>query len=160
MHKRNVVLNMNGIIEYMSANLWQAWVFVAVICLIIELFTVGFFMACFAVGALFAIVVSFFCGLYGQLLAFIVASGISIFLVRPMALKYLRREGGDCKTNADALIGRNGVVSRTIEAGGYGRVVVGGDDWKAEADSAEEIPEGTRVTVIGRESIIIKVTKL
>ncbi len=147
-------------IEYISANLWQMWAVVAVLCLIIELFTVGFFIACFAVGALFALLTSFFFGIYVQLSVFIVVSGVSIFMVRPMALKYLRREGGDCKTNADALIGRNGVVSQTIEAGGYGRVVVGGDDWKAEADGSEELPEGTRVTVIGRESIIVKVTKL
>lgn len=146
--------------EYMSGNLWQMWAVVAVLCLIIELFTTGFFIACFAVGALAALFASLFFGIYVQLSVFIVVSGISIFMVRPITLRYLNREGGNCKTNADALIGRNGMVSQTIEAGGYGRVAVGGDDWKAEADGAEELPVGTRVTVIGRESIIIKVTKL
>lgn len=146
--------------NYLCDNLWQMWAVIAVLCLIIELFTTGFFIACFAVGALFALAASFFCGIYVQIELFVIVSGISIFLVRPVALRYLHREGGDRKTNADALIGRKGVVSQTIVAGGYGRVAVGGDDWKAEADGGVEIPEGTNVTVVGRESIIIKVTKL
>lgn len=146
-------------IDYISENLWQLWVAVAVVCLIIELLNVSFFVFCFSVGALFAMLSSFCFGIYVQLAVFAVFSAISVFLVRPFALRYLRRDGEECRTNADALTGRKGVVSQTIEAGGYGRVAVGGDDWKAEADTAEEIPKGTRVTVVGRESIIIKVTK-
>lgn len=148
------------IIVYISDNLWQAWAVVAVVCMIIELFTAGFFIACFSVGAFFALLASFFFGIYAQLAVFIVFSVISIFMVRPFALRYLHL-GANLrrKTNADALIGLRGMVSQDIEAGGYGRVVVGGDDWKAEAEGGEAIPAGTRVTVTGRESIIIKVTK-
>lgn len=146
-------------ISYISENLWQLWAVVAVACMIVELFTVGFFIACFAVGAVFALIASFFCGIYGQLAVFVVFSAISIFMVRPVALRYLHRNDRDCRTNADALTGMTGVVSQAIEAGGYGRVIVGGDDWKAESDNGEAIAEGTRVKVVGRESIIIKVTK-
>ena len=147
-------------IELVSDNLWQLWAAVAVLCLIVELFTTGFFIACFSIGALFAMLASFICGIYGQLAVFVVFSGISIFLVRPFALRYLYRSDGVQRTNADAIIGRTGIVSQTIEAGGFGRVAVGGDDWKAVSEDGECIEAGVRVTVISRESLIIKVTKL
>lgn len=146
-------------IDYICGNLWQFWAAVVVGCLIIELLNVSFFIICFSIGAFFAMLSSFFFGIYVQLAVFIVISAISVFLVRPVALRLLRRDGDECRTNADALIGRTGVVCQTIKSRGYGRVAVGGDDWKAEVDTDEEIPIGTKVTVVGRESIIIKVTK-
>ena len=44
-----------------------------------------------------------------------------------------------------------------MKAGGYGRVKLDGDDWKAESDAVNDIPVGARVRIIGRESIIVKV---
>ena len=93
-----------------------------------------------------------------QISVFIIVSTVSIFMVRPFALRWLNGGGDGMKTNADALIGRKGTVSQAIGAGGYGRVAVGGDDWKAESESGEAIAEGTRVVVTGRESVIIKVS--
>lgn len=148
-----------SMVDYVLNNMWQLWAVVAVICLIVELFTVGFFVFCFAVGAIFALLASFVFDVYVQLAVFVVISAVCIFLVRPFALRFLQGTKGECRTNADALIGRKGVVTQTIEAGGYGRVSAGGDDWKAEADNGERLEEGTRVIVTGRESIIIKVTK-
>ena len=48
-------------------------------------------------------------------------------------------------------------VVETVKAGGYGRVAIGGDDWKAVSSSSDEIPVGTRVRVVKVESIIITV---
>lgn len=145
--------------EYICNNLWQLWAAVAVICLIIELFTVGFFIFCFSIGAIAALIVSFLFGIYAQMAVFIIVSAICIFLVKPFALRFFHPKDSECRTNADALTGCYGVVSQTIKEGGYGRVAVGGDDWKAESESGESIEEGVRVKVVGRESIIIKVTK-
>lgn len=146
--------------ESIGIDFWQLWAAVAVICLIVELFTVSFFIICFSVGAIAALVASFFCGIYAQLVVFVLFSALSIFQVRPFAKKYLHQKQNQYRTNADALIGNTGVVSQEIKAGGYGRVAIGGDDWKAQADESEDIAVGTRVKVVGRESIIIKVTKL
>ena len=35
-------------LDYFSANLWQLWAILAVVCLIVELMTGGFFIICFA----------------------------------------------------------------------------------------------------------------
>ena len=50
-------------------------------------------------------------------------------------------------------------MTETIKAGDYGRMKLDGDDWKAESDETEDLPVGTKVRIIGRESIIVKVEK-
>lgn len=146
-------------IEYFSANMWQVWAVVAVLGLILELSSGDFFIICFAIGACGAAVASLFCGFYVQLVVFGIITALSIFQVRPFALRYLHRGESGRLSNADALMGRLGRVTETIEAKGFGRVAIDGDDWKAVSADEEEIPAGTRVRVVGRESIIITVEK-
>lgn len=90
-----------------------------------------------------------------------VCSILSIWLIRPRLVAAIRRGADDRKSNADALAGQVGEVSQTIVAGGYGRVKLDGDDWKAEAPGATgDIAQGERVRVLGHESIILKVERL
>lgn len=148
-------------IEYLSANLWQVWTVIAVLCLIAELSTGGFFVLCFAIGAVGAALFSIFGGIYLQLAVFVAVSVVCIFLVRPFALKYLHFGKDVAVSNADAIIGRVGRVSQEIPLGGYGRVAIDGDDWKAQSTDAQAtIPLGASVKVVARESIIIEVTPI
>ena len=145
-------------LDYFSANLWQLWAILAVVCLIVELMTGGFFIICFAIGAVAAALTTLFGGLALQVVVFIIFSAVSIFMVRPFALRYLHENKPAPKSNADALLGRVGRVSETIVAGGFGRVAIDGDDWKAQATGTDtDIVEGSLVQVTGRESIIIDV---
>ncbi|WP_294745389.1 NfeD family protein [uncultured Prevotella sp.] len=144
-------------IEYLANNMWQVWAVVAVLGLILELSSGDFFIMCFAIGACGAAIVSPFANIYVQLAVFVVITAISIFVVRPFALRYLHKADDDRVSNVDAMIGQQGRVSETIQAGGYGRVAIGGDDWKAVSSSSDEIPVGTRVRVVKVESIIITV---
>ena len=144
-------------IEYLANNMWQVWTVVAVLGLIHELSSGDFFIMCFAIGACGAAIVSPFANIYVQLAVFVVITAISIFVVRPFALRYLHKADDDRVSNVDAMIGQQGRVSETIQAGGYGRVAIGGDDWKAVSSSSDEIPVGTRVRVVKVESIIITV---
>ena len=144
-------------IEYLANNMWQVWAVVAVLGLILELSSGDFFIMCFAIGACGAAIVSPFANIYVQLAVFVVITAISIFVVRPFALRYLHKADDDRVSNVDAMIGQQGRVSETIQAGGYGRVAIGGDDWKAVSSSSDEIPVGTRAGVVKVESIIITV---
>ena len=145
-------------LDYFSANLWQLWAILAVVCLIVELMTGGFFIICFAIGAVAAALTTLFGGLALQVVVFIIFSAVSVFMVRPFALRYLHENKPAPKSNADALLGRVGRVSETIVAGGFGRVAIDGDDWKAQATGTDTgIAEGSLVQVTGRESIIIDV---
>lgn len=147
-------------VDYFAANLWQLWALVMVVCLILELTSGDFFIMCFAIGALLtAVAAALGLGFYGQLVVFAVVSVLSIFFIRPRLVKALHGKRRERLSNADALMGRIGRVSEAIEQGGYGRVAIDGDDWKAVSADGEYIPLGQNVRVVGRESIILTVEK-
>lgn len=145
-------------IDYFASHLWQLWALVSFICLILELTNGDFFIMCFAIGGVCAAIASALgVGFYGGLLVFAICSVLSLWLVRPTALKYLHKNADERVSNADALMGRIGRVSETIEAEGYGRVAIDGDDWKAVSANGGRIEKGANVKVVGRDSIIISV---
>lgn len=148
-------------IEYFLENMWQMWAVISIACLILELTNGDFYIICFALGAIAASVASALgLGFYGQMIVFAAASILCIFFVRPFALKYVHGKREERLSNADALIGRIGRVSEPIERGGYGRVAVDGDDWKASSVDGEPIESGCNVKIIGRESIIVTVERI
>ena len=57
-------------------------------------------------------------------------------------------------------MGRQGRVVETVKADGFGRVQIDGDVWKAVTNESTDIPEGSNVRVVGRESTIITVEAL
>lgn len=147
-------------VDYLLQNIWTLWAVLAMVCLVLEMSSGDFYITCFGVGALCALVASLFSlPFWAQVIVFAVFSVLSIYCVRPHLVKMLDAKGEQRKSNADAIIGRVGVVSETIKAGFYGRMKLDGDDWKAESDSTDDLPVGTKVRIIGRESIIVKVEK-
>ena len=72
-------------------------------------------------------------------------------------MKKLHKPHRERLSNAEAMIGQTGRVSEPIEAGGYGRVAIDGDDWKAKSVDGSAIAKDTRVRVVKMESIIITV---
>ena len=146
-------------IEYLLANMWQLWAVVSIICLILELSSGDFFIICFSIGAVFAIIAAALgLGIYWQLFIFAVFSLLSVLFVRPVALRYLHKNEPNKPSNADALLGRTGKVTEAIAVGGNGYVQIDGDLWKAV--SSTDIPTGETVRVVDRQSTIITVEKL
>ena len=145
-------------IDYLAQHLWQMWAVIAVVCLILELMAGDFFIICFSIGAVFAaLVAAVGGGIYLQLLVFAIFSFISLFWVRPFAKRYLHKGEDPRVSNADTLMGRQGRVVEAVEAEGFGRVQIDGDIWKAVTNEKQDIPAGSNVRVIGRESTIITV---
>lgn len=149
-------------IDYLSQNVWEIWIFLAIASLIIELSSGTFYIMCFAIGAGIAAIASAIgLGVVGQIVTFAIASAICIFMVRPLVMKYLPGHKGSVReSNADAIIGREGRVSETIVSGGFGRVAIDGDDWKAQSMDGQEIAKDDKVKVISMDSIIITVSKV
>lgn len=145
-------------IEYLTSNLWLIWVIISIICLILELSSGDFFILCFAIGAAFAAIVAG-CGLSlsWQIFLFALISTLSLMLVRPALIKKLHKPHKERLSNAEAIIGREGRVTEAIEAGGYGRVAIDGDDWKVRSADGTAIEKDVRVKVIKMDSIILTV---
>lgn len=148
-------------IEYLLANMWQIWAIVAIVCLILELSSGDFFIICFSIGAVFAVIAAAV-GLdaYWQIAIFALFSLIAIFTVRPVALRYLHKNEPNKPSNADALLGRTGRVTEEIPAEGTGYVQIDGDQWRAVSSTKTAIATSTTVRVVNRESTIITVETL
>lgn len=146
-------------IQYLTENIWQLWAIIAVVCLVIELSAGDFFVMCFAIGAAVTTLFSLFFGGYVQLGVFALSSLLCVFFVRPFALRYLHKKESGRVSNVDALIGKHGFVTQKIPQEGSGRVAAGGDDWKAVSADASTIEEGTPVTVVGRDGLVVTVER-
>lgn len=145
-------------IEYISQHVWQLWAVIAVVCLILELMAGDFFIICFSIGALFAaFAAALGFGTWIQLAVFSLFTLVCLFWLRPFAKRYLRKGEDQRVSNADALLGRQGRVVETVKAGGFGRVQIDGDIWKAVTLGEQDIPEGANVVVTDRASTIITV---
>jgi membrane protein implicated in regulation of membrane protease activity len=149
----------------MEIETWHIWVIIAVFLFIIEILVLTFTAACFAIGCLIAGMCAYFdFGIKIQLIAFSVGTIASFFGVRPFMLKYGYKNGRKVKTNTDALIGKTGRVTVTIDnSQNQGRMIVEGDDWRAEADNGEIINAGEKAEVLKINSTILivkQVTKI
>lgn len=148
-------------IEYLSTNLWLIWIIISIVCLILELSSGDFFILCFAIGAAVAAIIAG-CGLSltWQIIIFAIVSALSLLLVRPALLKKLHKPQRERPSNAEAIIGQIGRVSEEIDANGFGRVAIDGDDWKARSSDGSAIEKGARVRVVKMDSIILTVKPL
>lgn len=147
-------------IDYLSSNLWLIWLVVAVVGLIAELMTGGFVLVCFALAALVTAVLSPVVGPLTGLFVFSVCSVVFVVKVRPFVKKYLHPADRHVVSNADAICGKEGVVVDDIPDHGFGRVMAGGDNWKAKSADGSPLAKGQRIVVARRESIVLTVTKL
>ncbi len=146
-------------IDYLLTNMWQVWGIIAMACLILELTSGDFFIICFSIGGVIAVIAAALgLNIYWQLFLFALFSLLSIFFVRPIALRWLHKNDPNRASNADALLGRTGRVTEAIPADGNGYVQIDGDLWKAV--SKTDIPAGTTVRIVGRESTIVTVETL
>lgn len=142
-------------------EVWHLWCIGALLLFILEVFTSGFGVLCFSVGFLgSAVAAGCGAGMNVQIFVFGGISGLFFVLVRPLLLKYFSPKTA-VRTNTEALIGRQGIVSETIDnEKNEGRVKVDGDDWRAVTSDHAVIPAQERVEIIGVESIVLTVKKL
>lgn len=148
-------------IDYLKDHLWLVWTLITVLALILEVSSGTFYLLCFAIGAACAVVSSLFAiPFWVQVMVFILFSAVSVFAVRPFAVKYLHPHTEERLSNADALIGREGKLIEPITDHSAGYVRVDGDEWKAVSADGSPIEDGARVKVVARESIIVTVERI
>jgi len=133
------------------------WAILALILASAELLTGTLYILCLAVGALFAVpAAAFDLPLTWQVVLFVVVSVASIYTLRPLAMRYLHRsDKKNSISNADAILGREGIVSEEIPAHGHGYLALDGDQWKARTTDGSPLPKGSRARIVERESTIV-----
>lgn len=137
----------------MNDWVWILWAVFGVILIIAEIFTPGFVLLWFGIGALIAALADFV-GIHSLGLQFLIFAVVSISLTaasRTIFVNYFSREktGSDLKTGVHALPGKVGyVVSSSRGALNEGAVKVFGSVWTAyPAEGEEPLEAGDRVEV-------------
>lgn len=144
--------------DFLMTYQWEAWLAASLIFLVLELMAGDFFMMCLAASAAVSAVVAALGGGFALCLAvFAVAAVGSLYFLRPRMIKRFARSGKWRKSNADALIGRKGIVKEEIRPAAPGYVAIDGDMWKSVAEGGGSIAAGTEVEVVSRDSIILTV---
>lgn len=150
----------------MDQYLWILWLVLAVGLIIAEVFTMGFVLFWFGLGALAAAIVGFFgLGFGWQFMTFFIVSIALTAMSRTIFAKYFSHSDHDrIKTGVDALPGKIGTVT-TASKGvmNEGAVKVFGSTWTAyPIDGEDTLAEGEKVEVVevkGSSIYVRRITK-
>lgn len=135
------------------------WLGITIVAVIIEILTTDLVSIWFAAGG----IVSLIACLLGasqmiQIVLFVIVSIFTIIIVRPIAKKYLRTNIE--KTNVDRVIGKHGLVTKTITADNKGEVKVMSTSWPATSFDNTIINEGDYCEIIAIEGVHLVVKKI
>lgn len=128
--------------------MWQFWLIVAGLFFVGEIFTLGFLIFWFGIGALFAMLVSFFTtNIIIQTTVFIITSTIFILATKPLVKKFV--DVKKTNTNVFSIIGKKALVIKDIDPiHSSGQIKLNGEVWSAETENDEIIKEGSEVEVL------------
>ena len=133
--------------------MWQIWLIASGIFFICEIITVGFLVFWLGIGALIAMLVSFFTSnIIIQMSVFVVSSGLLIFATRPLVNKISQKDV--VPTNVYSLIGKKAVVTEDIDwVTGKGQIKFEGEIWSAKSKEQINIPAGSEVEIVSIEGV-------
>ena len=133
------------------------WWFIAFLVFVfIELITVTLVTIWFAIGAIAAVITTFFTdSVVIQSIVFVVVSVLSLIITKPLVKKFKKFD--ITPTNSDRVIGKVGDVTKKISPNKYGEVKVFESIWTAKSD--EEIKVGEKVRVLSIEGVKLIVKK-
>lgn len=123
------------------------WAGLAAILIVGEMFTAGFFLLPFGLGAAAAAGMNFAgLGIGWQWATFLAVAAVLLFSMRRFADRVTHEPPE--RVGIDRLIGKPGTVIESVEPGdGGGRVRIDREEWRADAEGTETLPVGTRVIV-------------
>ena len=143
----------------MPMKIWWIWMILAAFFVVAEIFTAGFFLLWFGVGAAVAGVLALFgLGFGWQLGAFVVVSGVLFVVSRRFAEKFTKKQPPGI--GADRFVGREGLVLEEIDnVKNTGRVRLKKEEWRADSETGDVIPVGTHVEVIRMDGthLVVKI---
>ena len=141
-------------------TMWQIWLILAGLFIIIEAITVGFFFFWFSIGALIALVSSFFISdPFIQWCIFLASSSVLIVFTNPLIKKF--RQTPSVKTNAYAVLDKTGKVTIDIDSeGSTGQVKINGVAWSAKSIDGKPISKGENIIVEEIDGVKLLVSKL
>jgi len=140
---------------------WMVWIGIGIICMIIEIFTPGFYFMSVGVGALLTGLVSLIIpGSAWQILIFSIITFLLFLYTRKLSKKIMAKSSED--TNIFALKGKIGKVVKEIPEDDRGYVKIEGEEWSAVSFGEEVIKTNRKIEVIdikGNKLIVKEIVK-
>ncbi len=131
-----------------DVHIWfWVWVSLAVILFVAEIFTAGFFLLPFGLGATAAAILEYLgVGIGWQWVAFLGVSAVSLIGLRRFAERVTHKPPQDF--GVARLVGRTGlVVEALVPHSAAGTVRIDREEWRADEADDQPLPVGTRVIV-------------
>lgn len=142
---------------------WILWIILGVGLIIAEIFTFGFVLFWFGVGAMAAAFIGFLgLGIFWQFLTFALVSTALTVMSRTIFAKYLPHDEERIKMGVDALPGQIGTVTAPSKGAlNEAAVKVYGSTWTAfPFDGEASFEEGEKVEVVRVQGASIYVRKI
>ncbi len=139
-------------------DMWLLLLIMAVVFLVLEMFTPTLFFINLAVAAVISAIFAYlgFSSLVVTIV-FLVVAIATIWFVRPILLKQINEKKVTTGLD-DKYIGKIAKVVKEVSKTD-GRVAIYGEEWQAITDG-ENIPVGEEVKILSNDSIIFKVEKV
>ena len=135
------------------------WLAITIIASIVEIITADLVSVWFAAGGIVALIACLLSASQTiQIVLFVLVTLVTIIVVRPTAKKYLRTNIE--KTNVDRVIGKHGLVTKTITADNKGEVQVMSTSWAATSLDNTVINKGEYCEMMAIEGAHLVVRKL
>lgn len=137
--------------------MWLGWLFVIIICSVLEVMTVNLVSVWFIASAIVSLIVSLFVDSFLIQMAVFVLLGVFLLFTTRKTLQRLVNEHKE-KTNFDRIFDMNGVVTEKISKNKSGVVKIDGKYWTAYSD--DDIDVDSIVKVLEINSVKLKVKKV
>ena len=135
------------------------WLGIIIVAIIVEIITIDLVSIWFAAGGVVALIADLLGASQAiQIALFVIVTTIAIFVTRPIAKKYLRTNIE--KTNYDRVIGKHGLVTKTITADTKDEVKVMSTSWLAASVDNNTINEGEYCEIMAIEGAHLVVKKI
>ncbi len=134
--------------EWIISNAWVIWLALFLLLAIIEMLSLDLYFIMLGVGALGGVTVALLSGpLWLQVVVFCLVSLLMILLVRPIAMKHIKKSPVGYRTNIERLIGADALILEpTSRLSGSAKIQ--GETWTARAEpSVPTMPPGTYAVV-------------
>ncbi len=140
--------------------LWQIFLIIGVICIILEMIIPSMFFLNLSIAGFITAVISLFINDANMLtIDFIILSLVSIFLLRPLLLRTLKPSKDKETGIKSEYIGK--IVKVTEPVTKYsGTITIYDERWDARVENDDEIPAGTEVRIVKNDSLIMYVERV
>ena len=143
-------------------DLWIIWLIVAIVLLIVEIVSVNLLTIWFSIAAFIMSPLSLLnMPIPVQIIIFVLISVVLMILLKKMYDNKIRPKNVLKDNLTDKMINQVAMVTKTINNDkNEGQVIIGDIYWRAESLNNDIIEQGTKVSIVKIENMLVYVQKI